>query len=171
MRNRNLACGLTTGQLIGYQARSKRMISLCTYGKLYIHTRMDREIDRYSLQRSCLFSISRTTLFITAWQLLAENGDQSLMACNIALESHHAKGQVCLKFALQCISGDDLDLLSLVPPRVQRETASFQPFPSSNYVSSPVNIWHRVTSLRLSVSPQTTLFSWCQLLTPRVFVP
>lgn len=107
-------------------------------------------------------------LFITSWQHLAENGDQSLMACNTALESHHAKGQVCLKFALQCISGDDLDFLSLVPPRVQRQTASFQPFPSSNYVSSPVNIWQRVTSLRLLVSPQTTPFSRCRLLTPRV---
>lgn len=54
--------------------------------------------------------------------------DQSPMTCNIALESHHAKGQVCLKFSLQCISGGDLDFLSLVPPRAQRETASFQSF-------------------------------------------
>ena len=119
----------------------------------------------------CLFSISRTALFITSWQLLAENGDQSLMACNTALESHHAKGQVCLKFALQCISGDDLDFLSLVPPRVQRETASFQPFPSSNYVSSPVNIWHRVTSLRLPVSPQTTPFFLVSTLGSPVLLP
>lgn len=40
--------------------------------------------------------------------------------------------------------------------------------PSSNYVSSPVNIWHRVTSLRLPVSLQTTPLSWCRLLTPYV---
>lgn len=91
-------------------------------------------------------SILRITLHIkiisvSSWQLLAENGYRSLKACSRALQSHHAKGQVCLKFALQCISGDDLDFLSL-PPRVQRETASFQRFPSSNYVSSPVNIWH-----------------------------
>ncbi len=111
-------------------------------------------MDRRSLQSLCLFFTLRTALFITSRQLLAENGDQSLMACSIALESHHAKGQVCLKFALQCISGDDLDFLSLVSPRVQRETASFQLFPSSNYVSSPVNIWHSVTSLRLPVSPR-----------------
>ncbi len=110
-------------------------------------------IDRETSQCLCLFSSLRKALFITLWQLLAENGDQSLMACNIALESHHAKGQVCLKFALQCISGDDLDFLSLVSPRAQRETASFQLFPSSNYVSSPVNIWHRVTSLRLPSFP------------------
>lgn len=106
-----------------------------------------------------LFSILRMTLLITLRRLLTESGDRSPTACSAALESHHAKGQVCLKFALQCISGDDLDFLSLIPPRVQRETASFlAPFPSSNYVSSPVNIWHRVTSLRPPpVSPQTTL--------------
>ena len=68
-------------------------------------------------------------LAVTSGQPLAENGDQSLMACNVALESHRAKGQVCLKFALQCISGDDLDFLSLIPPRVQGETGLFQPFP------------------------------------------
>lgn len=62
----------------------------------------------------------RATLSATSRQLLAENGDQSLMACYIALDSHRAKGQVCLKFALQCISGDDLDFLSLAPPRAQR---------------------------------------------------
>lgn len=110
-----------------------------------------------------------------SWQLLAENGDQSLMACSTALESHRAKGQVCLKFALQCISGDDLDFLSLAPLRVQRETGSFQPSPSSNYVSSPVNIWHRVTSTassRLSADDSPFLVSTLDSLrlSPRIEV-
>lgn len=130
MRNRNLACGLTTGQLIGYKASPKRVISLYTVHKAsYIHTQQHRKTDIWGLQSLRLFT-SGATLFVTSRQLLAENADQSLMACNIALESHHAKGQVCLKFALQCISRDDLDFLSLVPPRVQRERQPrFSPFP------------------------------------------
>lgn len=121
--------------------------------------------------KDCQIKTAFILHIIMSWQLLAENGDQSLMACSTALESHRAKGQVCLKFALQCISGDDLDFLSLAPLRVQRETGSFQPSPSSNYVSSPVNIWHRVTSLRLPVSLQTTPLSWCRLLTPYICPP
>lgn len=59
------------------------------------------------------------------------------------MESHHAKGQVCLKSALQCISGDDLHSPSLLPPRVCGKAASFQHSPSSNYASSHINICHR----------------------------
>lgn len=130
MRKRSLACGPTMGQLIGYKAGCKWVISLYTrHEASYIHTQQHRKTDIWGLWSSRLCT-SRMTLFVISSQILAENGDRSLMACNIALESHHAKGQVCLKFALQCISGDDLDFLSLIPPRVQgreRETASFQP--------------------------------------------
>lgn len=134
------------------QSQIESLPSLYTYGKVpyvYINKQNDWQVWH------CL-SILRMTLFITSSQLWAENGDPSLMACSTALERHHAKGQVCLKFALQCISGDDLDFLSLVPLKVQRETASFQPSPSSNYVSLPVNIWHRVTLLRLPIFPADT---------------
>lgn len=58
-----------------------------------------------------------TSLSATSRPLLARNAHRSLMACYVALDSRGAKGQVCLKFALPCISGDDLDFLSLAPPR------------------------------------------------------
>lgn len=133
MRNWNLTCGLTTGRLIANKdgAQKDDFFMCSTYAKPW------RPTDIWGFAE--LTPDRRATLSATSRQLLAENGDQSLMACYIALDSHRAKGQVCLKFALQCISGDDLDFLSLAPPRAQRwkgrereraiEAASFQPFP------------------------------------------
>lgn len=122
MRNSNLACGLTTGQLIANKDRDKRMIPFM-YGAYGEAAETDWHMDRRGGGRGGgggfaeLMADHWTSLSATSRPLLAQNAHRSLMACYIALDSRGAKGQVCLKFALPCISGDDLDFLSLAPPR------------------------------------------------------
>lgn len=91
-----------------------------------------------------------------AAQFMWRSRDRSLVACRAALEGHHAKGQVCLKLTLRCISGADLDFLSRSSKsaaRLSLVSASFQPRfsprPSSNYVSPPASIWQSCVSLCL----------------------
>lgn len=110
-----------------------------------------------------------TSLSATSRPLLAQNAHRSLMACYVALDSRGAKGQVCLKFALPCISGDDLDFLSLAPPRdgegvgggQEERQPRFSPPPNppplqpSNCVSSPLNFCQSHVAASPSCCPKT----------------
>lgn len=107
-----------------------------------------------------------TSLSATSRPLLAQNAHRSLMACYVALDSRGAKGQVCLKFALPCISGDDLDFLSLSRSSKRwRASGGGQeerqprfrtaPPPPFNCVSSPLNFCQSHVAASRSCCPKT----------------